>query len=53
MTKEISKYGSTLIRMTSKEAGLVCPIALMKRKYVDKKIKEAEEAVKLLLTTKK
>ena len=45
MKTEISKYGSTLTRMTSQEAGLKCPIALMKRKIADKKIREAEEAV--------
>jgi len=46
MKTEISKYGSTLTRMTRKEAGLKCPIALMKRKIADKKIAEAEIALK-------
>ena len=45
MKIETSKYGSTLTRMTSQEAGLKCPISIMKRKIADKKIREAEEAV--------
>lgn len=48
MKTEITKYGSTLTRMTYKETGVRCPIALMKRKIADKKIKEAEEAVSKL-----
>lgn len=52
MKTEISKYGSTLTRMTSQETGLRCPIALMKKKIADKKIKEAEEMVAKLFTPK-
>jgi len=38
--------GTTTILMTRQEAGLRCPIALMKRKAADKKIAQAERELK-------